>query len=79
MNVKKIAALTGATGALVVVGAGAAMADTTAHGFSTHSPGVVSGNTIQVPVSVPVNACGNSISVIGILDSAFGNNCQNWN
>jgi hypothetical protein len=79
MNVKKIAALTGATGALVVVGAGAAMADTTAHGFSQHSPGVVSGNTIQVPVSVPINACGNSISVIGLLDSAFGNNCQNWN
>ena len=78
MNVKKIAALTGATGALVVVGAGAAMADTTAHGFAQNSPGVVSGNTIQVPVSVPVNACGNSISVIGLLDSAFGNNCQNF-
>ncbi len=71
MNFKKIAALTGATGALVVVGAGAAMADTTAHGFAQH--------TIQVPVSIPVNACGNSISVIGLLDSAFGNNCQNWN
>jgi hypothetical protein len=79
MNVKKIAALTGATGALVVVGAGAAMADTSAHGFAQHSPGVVSGNNIQVPVSIPVNACGNSISVIGLLDSAFGNNCQNWN
>jgi hypothetical protein len=67
------------TGALVVVGAGAAMADASAHGFAQNSPGVLSGNNVQVPVSVPVNACGNSISVIGVLDSAFGNNCQNFN
>jgi hypothetical protein len=79
MNVKKFAALTGVTGALVVVGAGAAMADTSAHGFAAGSPGVLSGNNIQVPVSVPVNVCGNSITVIGLLDSAFGNNCQNFN
>lgn len=77
MNVKKIAALTGVTGALVVVGAGAAMADTTAHGFAVGSPGIVSGNNIQAPIHVPVNVTGNSISVIGILDSAFGN--QSWN
>lgn len=79
MNVKKFAALTGVTSALLVVGAGAAMADTSAHGFAADSPGVLSGNNIQVPVSVPVNVCGNSITVIGLLDSAFGNNCQNFN
>lgn len=79
MNVKKFAALTGVTSALVVVGAGAAMADTAAHGVTENSPGVLSGNSIQVPVSVPVNVCGNSITVIGLLDSAFGNNCQNFN
>jgi hypothetical protein len=55
------------------------MADASAHGFAQNSPGVLSGNNVQVPVSVPVNACGNSISVIGVLDSAFGNNCQNFN
>jgi len=77
MNVKKIVALTGATGALVVVGAGAAMADSTAHGFAQHSPGVLSGNNVQAPISVPVNVTGNSISVIGVLDSAFDNWSQN--
>lgn len=77
MNVKKIAALTGVTGALIVVGAGAATADTTAHGFAQNSPGVASGNNVQAPVSVPVNLTGNSISVIGVLDSAFNN--QSWN
>ncbi|WP_240656868.1 chaplin [Streptomyces sp. V2] len=37
------------------------------------SPGVVSGNVIQVPVHVPVNAVGNSVNVIGLLNPAFGN------
>jgi ChpA-C len=41
------------------------------------SPGVVSGNTVQVPIHVPVNACGNSVSVIGLLDQAPGNACVN--
>lgn len=77
MNVKKIAALAGATGAIVVVGAGAAMADTAAHGFATNSPGVLSGNNVQAPIHIPVNVTGNSISVIGLLDSAFDN--QSWN
>ena len=77
MNVKKIAALTGVTGAIVVAGASAAMADTAAHGFAAGSPGVVSGNNVQAPVHIPVNVTGNSISVIGLLDSAFDN--QSWN
>ncbi len=77
MNVKKIAALTGVTGALVVVGAGAAMADSSAHGFAAGSPGILSGNNVQAPIHIPVNVTGNSISVIGLLDSAFDN--QSWN
>ncbi len=41
------------------------------------SPGVLSGNVIQVPVDVPVNACGNTVDVIGLLNPAFGNGCVN--
>ncbi|MBR7836881.1 chaplin [Actinospica durhamensis] len=77
MNVKKIAALTGVTGALVVAGASAAMADSSAHGFAADSPGILSGNNVQAPIHIPVNVTGNSISVIGLLDSAFDN--QSWN
>lgn len=77
MNVKKIAALTGATGALMVAGAGAAMADTSAHGFAAESPGVLSGNNVQAPLHIPVNVTGDTVSVIGLLNSAFGN--QSWN
>ncbi|HEY3483437.1 MAG TPA: chaplin, partial [Streptomyces sp.] len=32
---------------------------------------------VQVPVHVPVNVCGNTVNVIGLLNPAFGNQCQN--
>ncbi|GAA4873226.1 chaplin [Kitasatospora terrestris] len=80
MKAKKIAAVAAATGGLVLAGAGAAAAHggASAAGAATNSPGVLSGNLIQVPVHVPVNVCGNTISVIGLLNPAFGNNCQNF-
>ncbi|MEU9592021.1 chaplin ChpH [Streptomyces sp. NPDC048219] len=74
---KKVVAAAVATGGLVLAGAGVAAADSGAQGVAAHSPGVVSGNVIQVPVHVPVNVCGNTISVIGLLNPAFGNVCIN--
>ncbi|MYR40860.1 chaplin ChpH [Streptomyces sp. SID5910] len=74
---KKVVAAAVATGGLVLAGAGVAAADSGAQGVAAHSPGVVSGNVIQVPVHVPVNVCGNTISVIGLLNPAFGNVCVN--
>ncbi|MFC9815265.1 chaplin [Streptomyces virginiae] len=65
------------TGAVVAGGASMAAADAGAQGVAAYSPGVGSGNLIQVPVHVPVNACGNSVSVIGLLNPAFGNTCVN--
>ncbi|GAA0587734.1 chaplin [Streptomyces crystallinus] len=58
-------------------GAGAAVADAGAHGEAIGSPGVLSGNVIQVPVHVPVNVCGNSVNIVGLLNPAFGNTCVN--
>ncbi|MFF1378238.1 chaplin [Streptomyces sp. NPDC058308] len=75
--IKKIVAAVAATGGLVLAGAGVAAADAGAQGAAVKSPGVVSGNVIQVPVHVPVNACGNTVSVIGLLNPAFGNTCIN--
>ncbi|WP_370068177.1 chaplin [Streptacidiphilus sp. MAP5-3] len=57
--------------------AGYAFADTGATGASSDSPGALSGNTVQVPVSVPVNACGNTVNVVGLLNPAYGNHCAN--
>ena len=80
MKVKKIAAVAAVTGGLVAAAAGAASAHggATAQGVAAGSPGVLSGNLIQVPVHVPINVCGNTVSVIGLLNPAFGNSCANF-
>ncbi|MEV0525537.1 chaplin [Streptomyces sp. NPDC050439] len=57
--------------------AGIAAADAGAEGAAVGSPGVLSGNMAQVPVHVPVNVCGNTVNVIGLLNPAFGNTCVN--
>ncbi|MDG9718072.1 chaplin ChpH [Streptomyces sp. DH24] len=75
--IKKVVAAAVATGGLVLAGAGMAVADAGAQGAAVHSPGVLSGNVVQVPVHVPVNVCGNTINVIGLLNPAFGNTCVN--
>ncbi|MER5193426.1 chaplin [Streptomyces sp. NPDC002755] len=76
-RIAKVAAVALGTSAVVVSGAGLAMADAGAQGAAVGSPGVLSGNVVQVPVNIPVNVCGNSISIIGLLNPAFGNTCAN--
>ncbi|MFC5148595.1 chaplin [Streptomyces aureoversilis] len=75
--IKKVVASAAVTGGLVLAGAGLAAADSGAQGAAVNSPGVVSGNVIQAPVNVPVNVCGNSINVVGLLNPTFGNTCVN--
>ncbi|MEU3523454.1 chaplin [Streptomyces sp. NPDC038707] len=72
---KTAAAVTGAVLALGL--AGPAFADADAHGAAVGSPGVISGNVIQVPLHVPINLCGNTIDIIALLNPAFGNTCVN--
>lgn len=74
---KKAAVLSAVTTGLVVAGAGSAFASSDAHGAAVGSPGVLSGNNVQVPVHVPVNLCGNTVNGIGALNPAFGNTCVN--
>lgn len=79
---RKCAILAAAAFAAVTVigGAGSAVAEpgpgAYAEGTAKKSPGLLSGNVVQVPVSVPVNACGNSLNVIGLLNPAAGNKCK---
>jgi len=73
----KVVAVAAAAGGLVLAGAGLAAADSAAQGAAIHSPGVVSGNLIQAPVLVPVNACGDTVTVIGRLNPSLGNSCVN--
>jgi hypothetical protein len=75
-SMKKTAALV--AGAILALGGAApAFADNHAEGAAVGSPGVLSGNLVQIPVHVPINACGNSINVIAALNPAFGNVCVN--
>ncbi|MCX3059441.1 chaplin [Streptomyces beihaiensis] len=76
-RIAKAAGVALGTGAVVLSGAGLAMADAGAQGAAVGSPGVLSGNLLQVPVHVPVNVCGNTVNVIGLLNPAFGNQCVN--
>ncbi|MBY8877567.1 chaplin [Actinacidiphila acidipaludis] len=46
-----------------------------AHGDAHGSPGVLSGNDVQIPVHAPVNVCGNTVDVVALLDPAFGDHC----
>ncbi|MEU8968462.1 chaplin [Streptomyces monashensis] len=69
--------LTSAAVAAVAGAAGAACADSAAIGAAKDSPGALSGDVAQVPVHVPVNVCGNTVNVIGLLNPAWGNTCVN--
>ena len=70
-----VIAVAAASGAMAV--AGSAFADSAADGAAAGSPGLISGNSIQLPVHVPVNVCGNTVNVVGLLNPAAGNTCAN--
>ena len=73
---KKTAAVV--AGAIMALGMAApAFADAGAEAAAVGSPGVLSGNVVQVPIHVPVNVCGNTIDIIALLNPAFGNTCVN--
>ncbi|MEU1469748.1 chaplin [Streptomyces sp. NPDC005761] len=66
-----------AAGGVLALSGGYAHADAGASGGASNSPGVLSGNSVQIPIEVPVNVCGNSVNVVGLLNPAAGNACAN--
>jgi small secreted domain DUF320 len=81
MRIRTAIVTTGLAAATILGGASAAVADgphgAAAQGAAVGSPGVLSGNNVQVPISVPVNVCGNTVNVIALLNPTFGNVCAN--
>ena len=63
-------AVLGTAGTASASGAGAI-------GSAFGSPGLLSGNVIQIPLNIPINVCGNDISVLAALTGADGNVCVN--
>lgn len=76
-----VIALAAASGAMAVTmpvsAAFAAGGGAAADGAASDSPGLISGNTVQLPAHVPVNVCGNTVNVVGLLNPAVGNSCAN--
>ncbi|MFF5976271.1 chaplin [Streptomyces sp. NPDC012769] len=66
-----------AAGGMIALGGGYAQAGSGASGTASDSPGVASGNSVQAPIHAPVNVCGNTVNVVGLLNPAYGNSCAN--
>ncbi|MER6535170.1 chaplin [Streptomyces sp. 900105755] len=79
MRIRSLAVTGALAAALALGGATAAFADNGADatGTASNSPGVLSGNVIEIPVHIPVNVCGDSVDVIGLLNPAAANACTN--
>ncbi|MFF0190037.1 chaplin [Streptomyces sp. NPDC005244] len=75
----RLMAAAGLASAALLATAGTAVADPGPDvvGVAANSPGVLSGNVVQIPVDLGLNVCGNSIDVVGLLNPAFGNHCEN--
>lgn len=76
-RIAKAVVLSTAAAAAVAGTSGVAFADADAKAAAVGSPGVLSGNVLQIPVHIPVNLCGNTIDIIGLLNPTFGNTCVN--
>jgi hypothetical protein len=72
-----VAAASGAMAVSMPASTAFAADGATADGAAVGSAGLISGNTIQLPVHVPVNVCGNTVNVVGLLNPAAGNSCAN--
>ncbi|MGP3987558.1 chaplin [Streptomyces sp. 3N207] len=64
------------TATFVLGGASVAAADAGTKGSAAKSPGVLSGNAVQVPIHLPVQVCGNTVDIVGLLNPAIGKECK---
>ncbi|MEV6961085.1 chaplin [Streptomyces sp. NPDC051207] len=77
MRNRVMAAVGLASAALLACAGTASAGDGPIVGVAKNSPGVLSGNVVQIPVHIQTNICGNTVNVGGLLNPAFGNVCIN--
>ncbi|GAX56786.1 chaplin [Streptomyces olivochromogenes] len=77
MRIRLMAAAGLAGVALLATAGTSAAADPTPVGAAADSPGLLSGNVIQIPVDLGLNLCGDSIDLVGLLNPAAGTACTN--
>ncbi|MFD7030571.1 chaplin, partial [Streptomyces sp. NPDC059917] len=64
-----------AASSLLSIATGAAYAHTGAGAEAAHSPGVLAGNSVSVPITFSPNVCGNSVDAGAGLNPAMGGTC----
>ncbi|CAM5472813.1 hypothetical protein SAVIM338S_03151 [Streptomyces avidinii] len=64
-----------AASSLLSIATGAAYAHPGAMAEASHSPGVLAGNSVSVPVTFAPNVCGNTVDAGAGLNPAMGNRC----
>ncbi|MBM9503376.1 chaplin [Actinacidiphila acididurans] len=72
---RKGAAVAALAAGLVLAGGGMAVADSGATGAAFGSPGVLSGNVLEVPLDLPLNLCGDSLDLLALLNPSPGTTC----
>ncbi|MEV0114471.1 chaplin [Streptomyces sp. NPDC050844] len=81
MRMRTIFATAALATATVIGGAGAAAADpfpgAAAVGATQNSPAVGSGDNVPVPINPGANACGNTVSAIGLFEPGSDHFCFN--
>ncbi|MFK0020099.1 chaplin [Streptomyces sp. NPDC090798] len=75
MRIRLMAAAGLAGVALLATAGTAAAADPDPVGAAVGSPGLLSGNVVQIPLDLGLNLCGDSIDLVGLLNPAAGNTC----
>lgn len=55
-----------AAGVVAAAASGVMLLAAPANAGTRGDGGVASGNQVNIPISIPINACGNAVSVIGI-------------
>ncbi|MFE6848993.1 chaplin [Streptomyces sp. NPDC057686] len=77
LHLKEAVIAVAAASSLVFAGAAGANADSGAFGAASNSPGILSGNVVNIPVDIAVDVCGNNLNGIGLFNAAMANYCEN--
>jgi hypothetical protein len=71
-RIAKVGAVALGTGAMVLSGAGLAVADASGKAAAVGSPGLASGNVFNTVIHLPVQLCTAPIEGVGVLSKTFG-------
>ncbi|MFI1205233.1 chaplin family protein [Streptomyces sp. NPDC020883] len=73
----KACVLAVAVSGVLGAGAGPSFAGAGGPGGAVDGPGALAGNAVRVEVHAPFTVCGNSLVVVGVLNSGTGDRCGN--